>query len=293
MSGWYKMHRGWMNDPLFRNEKFDRARAWEYLIHEAAYEDHDQWFNGESFTVTRGSMIVSERQLAVAWRWDRQRVRTFLGQLEADGKVTREVTQGSTQRVTQLTIRNYERFQGNAPAHKPTNQPTNKPTTEEPSSKGKKNKETTREVFVLQDWVDAGAWADWEEYRRSIKKPLTNKSRQLSVGVLKESLAAGFSVRETIDTAIMNGWRGLFVPKGKPSASKQMVAQSGDPLAGLTFTAAKQQLIDLENAVEMMTLSLTGERDAYWEKYMARNNEAKAFRAAFEAKWPPRSNGVA
>lgn len=165
MTGWYKMHRGWMDDSIFASEPFCKRAAWEYLIHEAAFEDHGQWFNGKLISVKRGQFVVSERKLATVWQWDRQRVRTFLKQLERDEKLTRSETHG----LTQLTICNYSKYQLSEPSVKPSNKPTtnpeltqSQPTTEE-RKEGKEGKEgkkvdTARASRLAPDWKLPSEW---------------------------------------------------------------------------------------------------------------------------------------
>ena len=162
MSGWYKMYRGWMDDPLFDGEKFCKRAAWEYLIHEAAYEDHDQWFNGKLIPIKRGQFVVSERTLSNVFGWDRQRVRTFLKRLEADQKLTRTLTQG----LTLVTIENYCRFQDNQPSGKPSGEPTTNPELthnirrERNKEEEEEKKPTARKTRLNGDWVLPDEWRD-------------------------------------------------------------------------------------------------------------------------------------
>lgn len=124
------MHRGWQDDPAFRNEPHSRRSAWVWLIENAAWEDHFQWFNGHRIEIKRGQLATSERELSEAWKWDRQRVRTFLRQLETDEKLTRE----TARTATKLTICNYTKYQDREPTEQPTANPEltqDQPTTEE------------------------------------------------------------------------------------------------------------------------------------------------------------------
>lgn len=239
MSGWYKMHRGWMNSSIFDGEPFCKRAAWEYLIHEAAFDDHGQWFNGKLIQIKRGQFVVSERRLAEVWKWDRQRVRTFLKQLERDQKLTRAQTHG----LTQITICNYCKFQSSEPTAKPSGKPTSnpeltqsQPTTEE-RKEGKEGKEGKKKSsFELPDWVSPTSWSEWEAHRKEIKSPLTDVARARCVKVLEEAVQAGFSVEETIDQSIVSGWRGLFVPKGKARAA---ASPQSDVLRRLTAEAMR------------------------------------------------------
>lgn len=69
-------------------------------------------------------------------------------------------------------------------------------------------------TFTPPDWLDSEAWADFESHRRDIKKPLTDRARELAVkkltGMSKEAQ------RETINRAIENRWIALY-PKQEES----------------------------------------------------------------------------
>ena len=264
MNGWYKMYRGWMDDALFDSDPFCKRAAWEYLIHEAAYDDHDQWFNGQSITVRRGQFVVSERRLSTAWRWDRQRVRTFLRQLERDQKLTRELTHG----VTLLNIRNYERFQGCGPSDKPADKPRTNPELthnirkEEGKEEKKEEKKEKKEGWILPSWIDVEAWKNWEAYRREIKKPMTDRIRNGCVKVLEQSREAGFPVKQVIDASIDRGWTGLFVPKGDAPAKYPTPA-------GVKF---RKDWIN--GRIEMLkTLMEHGDREKYLDEFRALRKE--------------------
>jgi hypothetical protein len=291
MSGWVRLHRGWRESEFFsayRQTPFSEREAWLWLIENAAWKDTERSAaSGQRVTITRGQIHTSLRGLQTAWGWDKSRVERFLKRLTEWSMI--EMDAGKEGRT--LTLCNYCRFQSSregdeTPSEKETGRQRD---TQEEDKKNKKEERKIKDGFALPDWCDADAWADWEQQRNELKMPMTDKARQLAVGILKKSVAEGFTVRETIDLAITNGWRGLFVPKGRSSSGS---AQSSDLLSGLTFSAAKEKLIDLENAAEVMSTILTGEQDATWERYMAKRVAARQFRAAFEAKWPPRKDGV-
>ena len=58
------------------------------------------------------------------------------------------------------------------------------------------------------------AWAEWETFRREIKKPLT---RSTAVKQLADLAKTPADAAARIEQSIRNGWRGLFEFKAKPS----------------------------------------------------------------------------
>jgi hypothetical protein len=81
----------------------------------------------------------------------------------------------------------------------------------------------------VPDWIPAAAWTDWNDHRRSIRKPLTPKAAELSIRSLAKLRDAGHDPRKVIDLAIERGWTGLFAPRDGPPAmngSKPPIAQN-------------------------------------------------------------------
>lgn len=82
--GFYLMHRGWLDNPVFRvpGDRYDRRSAWAWLIESAAWADTAINVHGTNVPVARGQVVVSLRRMAAAWAWSEPAVRRFLAQLE-------------------------------------------------------------------------------------------------------------------------------------------------------------------------------------------------------------------
>lgn len=223
MSGWYKLHRGWRDSEFFaayKGQPLSEQEAWLWLIENAAWKDTIRSaYNGDAVQVKRGQIHTSLRSLQTAWNWDKSRVERYLNRLHQWSMIGME--SGKVGRI--LTICNYAAFQDlqdtireggeTHTGHLPRNP---RDTQEEGKKKEGKKKEERNSSFVLPDWVSPKAWQEWEDHRKEIKAPLTDSSRVKCVKVLEEATRAGFSTEETIEQSIVSGWRGLFVPKGKP-----------------------------------------------------------------------------
>jgi len=129
---WYRMHREWMEDRLWRYEKYSKREAWCWLIENAKFDDYKDFIKGEKVIIPRGSLVQTERQLAKKWKWGRQKVRTFLKTLEKDEKIVVNLTQ----KLTQISIMNYSTYQETQPNEKPAGNPA--VTQEQPSLKESK-----------------------------------------------------------------------------------------------------------------------------------------------------------
>ena len=85
---------------------------------------------------------------------------------------------------------------------------------EKPSKEGKKKSD----LLGLEDPVLLSAVKDYENHRKKIKAPLTERALDLALKKLEE-LAPGDTPTkvEIINQSIMNGWKGLFeLKKSKP-----------------------------------------------------------------------------
>ena len=107
MTGFYLMHRGWMDHPLFPREPLCRRAAWVWLIEQACWRDHRINIKGRAVTLKRGQLSYSTRFLAEAWNWSEARVRRFLARLERDGAIDAVTDAGQTV----ITIRHYSKYQ--------------------------------------------------------------------------------------------------------------------------------------------------------------------------------------
>lgn len=107
MSGFYLMHRGWQDNPVFRNEEYSRRDAFVWLIEQAAYKATRVHAGGGTINLTRGQLSHSLRFMAKAWKWDEARVRRFIASMQKEKIIDAATDAGQTV----LTICNYERYQ--------------------------------------------------------------------------------------------------------------------------------------------------------------------------------------
>lgn len=103
----YLMHRGWMDNPVFRKEKFTDREAWQWLIQEASFEPHKIRYGNKMIEVTRGQIPTSYRILKDKFQWSNDRLRHFLILLQSESMVTLEIGTG----FLIVTICNYNKYQ--------------------------------------------------------------------------------------------------------------------------------------------------------------------------------------
>ena len=77
-----------------------------------------------------------------------------------------------------------------------------------------KNKEKDKgSTFVTPLWVDQQLWDDFIDMRKKIKKPATDRAKQLLINELKKLIEQGYSQQDVIGNSIRNGWQDFYAPK--------------------------------------------------------------------------------
>src|SRR5690606_35938694 len=107
-SRWIRVCVDTFDHPSLQGE-FDRRSAWLWLIANAAWKDHKTRTRGGIVEIKRGQVLAGLKFLADTWGWSIKRVRTFLGELEAEGMIERGQTKNQYAAV--VTICNYDKYQ--------------------------------------------------------------------------------------------------------------------------------------------------------------------------------------
>jgi hypothetical protein len=107
-SRWIRVCVDTFDHPSLKGE-FDRRSAWLWLIANAAWKDHRTRTRGGMVEIKRGQVLAGLKFLADTWGWSIKRVRTFLGELEAEGMIERGQTKNQYAAV--VTICNYDKYQ--------------------------------------------------------------------------------------------------------------------------------------------------------------------------------------
>lgn len=105
--GWIKLNRSLQDHWLWKDEPYDKARAWIDLIMLANWEDKKMPYKDKIVVCKRGDVNLSLLFLANRWHWSRPKVTRFIKILESDGMITTDITRNRTT----ITIVNYDKFQ--------------------------------------------------------------------------------------------------------------------------------------------------------------------------------------
>lgn len=89
----------------------------------------------------------------------------------------------------------------------------------EPEREPEKEKKPKKESapFELPAIISAETWANFEEHRKKLRKPMTDKARDL---IVKEIMKLGQDPDELLEQSIRKGWQDVFPLKDAPAAPK-------------------------------------------------------------------------
>ena len=123
MSGWIKIHRKIIENPLYFSEPFNRSMAWIDMILLANHSDNFFFKRGIRIDVKIGQIGYDIDSLAKRWQWSRGKVERFLQMLENDKQIVRQ----KTNVTTLISIVNYKEYQQDSKADsKPNSKPNDK-----------------------------------------------------------------------------------------------------------------------------------------------------------------------
>jgi len=106
-----KIDREFLQSDFWLREPFTYGQAWVDLIGMANWADKDKFFRHQHQRVKRGQIVTSQQALAERWKWSRNKVRTYLRNIERAGMVQID----STTNYTTITIEKYGTYQDRPP----------------------------------------------------------------------------------------------------------------------------------------------------------------------------------
>lgn len=69
--------------------------------------------------------------------------------------------------------------------------------------------------IILPDWLPAEPWQSFEEMRKKIKKPMTDRARELVMAKLDRFRAQGHDPTEILNHSVLNNYQDIYEPKEK------------------------------------------------------------------------------
>lgn len=232
MNGFIKLYRQlelweWYLNP-------NTLRLFIHCLIKANYEDKE-W---QGIIIEKGSFISSIGKLAEELNLSVKQVRVALNHLKA----TNEVTSKGTNKYTVFYISNWAKYQsdefenGNVLGKEKDKQRANKGQTKGNNKELKEIKEVKEFIKPLSfDKVKIDIFGDFangdeellktlkefNEMRIRIRKPMTDKAKEMLVNKLQEFKDKGHNIIEILEQSVFNSWQGVFEVKEEFRKIKQ------------------------------------------------------------------------
>jgi hypothetical protein len=218
-TGYIKLYRSLEDNRLWTAEAFTKGQAWVDLILMANYTVSEFQVRGIWVKVKPGQIARGEEYLAKKWSWSRNKVRRFLNWLETE----QQIEQQKSPVISIISIINWDNYQLNGTTNETTNETTEKQQTKQQKDtyknvkNDKKNKEG-KEVKnnPLPPFIKGDVWNDYLEMRKKIKKPATDRAKELAIKKLTTFHKQGYDPNAILEASIMNSWQDVYQPKDKP-----------------------------------------------------------------------------
>ena len=218
---WYRLHRGWMDNPVFRNEPLSRHAAFAWLVENANYKPAKVYAPKGEISLDRGQLCHSLRFMANAWKWDEAKVRRFLSSLQTAKIIDAATDAGQTV----VTICNYAKYQdaiGDGDAATDASSTQQRRGGDAKKKEGKEEREYNTPlppkgdvVFPMPDGVDPDCWRDFLANRKKKKMPNTATAHKRLLSDLAKHQTKYWTAGKLIEHAASHGWAGIYDP-GQP-----------------------------------------------------------------------------
>lgn len=88
-------------------------------------------------------------------------------------------------------------------------------------------------ILIVPDWIPVDAWQDYISMRKSIKKPMTERAKELAIAELIKLKEQGNDPKQVLEQSIFKSWIGLFpLNSGGMGYGKKPVSGCAAPIPG-------------------------------------------------------------
>lgn len=208
MNGWIKLHRKLLDNPIIMKDS-DHLAVWTYLLLNATHAEYPALFKGQKIMLQPGQLITGRKSIAEKLSINESKVRRILDSFENDQQIDR---QRSNQKSL-ISLKNWELYQifDQQSEQQMTN---NRPTDDQQPTTNKKNKNVKKDKNDINTYCENpllnDAIVEFVKYRKSIKKPMTDKAISLMIGKLNKMTSDVGEQIEILNQSILNGWQGIF-----------------------------------------------------------------------------------
>lgn len=228
-SGWIKLHRKLLDNPLVMKDS-EYFQVWVYLLLKASHAEYPVFFGGEKINLLPGQLITGRKKIAADTGIDENKVFRILKALKTEQQIEQQVSNKNSL----ISIVRWSEYQSceqqdaqqvnskRTASEQQVN--TNKNIKNNKNVKNDKNNHEDELLMVCEllgkhDYSLFGEEHTGElqatilsfiEFRRKIKKPMTEKAVDLLISKLKKLSNSIPEQIEILNQSIINGWQGIF-----------------------------------------------------------------------------------
>lgn len=245
----YRHERGWLDSEVWGDAPYSEREAWSWMIGEANWKPSIRNINGHPVMLDCGQFTASLRFMASKFQWSVGKLQRYLEKLRRWDMIKTDTATDTAQNI--ITICNYSLYQdikkkrdtatdtvmdtdvgtdpiqGRVQTRNPSNpskvlskdntigdsdfQLELEPEPEKP--KKKKEPKHEPEKIELPFWLDEKTWCDFLEMRKRIKKPATDRAKELILEKLEKFMHEGHDPNKLLENSILNNWQDIYEPK--------------------------------------------------------------------------------
>ena len=207
-NGWIKLHRKMLDNPIIMKDA-EHLAVWMYLLLNATHAEYPALFKGQKIMLQPGQLITGRKSIADKLVINESKVRRILDCFESDQQIDRQ----RSNKNTLISLKNWDKYQ--ILDQQNDQQMTNKrPTSDQQVTTNKNIKNNKNDKNVINTYCDNPllneAILEFVKYRKSIRKPMTDRAISLMLGKLNKMTTDVNEQIDIINQSILNGWQGIF-----------------------------------------------------------------------------------
>lgn len=208
MSGWIKLHRQLLDNPIFKNHKL--LQTFLYCLIKASHQDHDQLIGDTMVSLKSGELATGRKAIAAATGLSEQNVRTSLSRL----KTLQMITIKPTTKYSIISIVNWDSYQQiNQQTNQVTTnkQPTNnQQVTTNKNVKNYKNDNKYTTKHFKEALISAGAESVYVDTWIAIRKKKKATNSEIAFNsFMKQVGKSKLTVNQCLKIACEESWSGF------------------------------------------------------------------------------------
>ena len=219
-NGWIKLHRKIIDSAVFENPKI--LKLWIWCLCKASHKGYESMVGNQIVVLQEGQFIFGRKKASSELKIIESMVYKYIKLLEKLEMINIK----SNNKFSIITIEKWAfyQFDNDEEQQQKEQQRNNKGTTKEQQRNTNKNVKNVKNVkeIIYSDVPELNeAIIAFIEYRKTIKKPMSDRAITLLLGKLNKMSNSVQEQIEILNQSILNGWQGIFPLKSDSGTGKK------------------------------------------------------------------------